>query len=428
MRSANSKKLSVLVSAHEFSPDQGSECAVGWNICTRLAAYHHVTVLAASGSPHNPVAYKKAFSRYSKKHGRIPGLKVVFVDQPPSALRYAHWNRKLFDVSDGLGFRPLFYAGLNNWHREAFRKAVETGVDNFDVVHQLTPIGFRSPGYLWKLKKPFFWGPIGGAYNVPLTFSRSLGIKPFFFETARTFFNAWQAWSSYKVRKAASKAQLVWTVTKNEERLVNRLAGDKSAPMIEIGTTPCPTNDLLRSNQETLRLCWSGRHDASKALPILLYALKNVSNCRLDVLGEGPCTKVWQALAERLNLKEITWHGNVPHYKALDIMRQANVFVHTSIREATGSVVLEALGFGIPVVCHEACGMATAINNNCGIKVPLFDPTLSVAGFSNALNKIVEDRDLLARLSAGALKRSFELSWDEKAKRIAEGYWKAVHF
>jgi hypothetical protein len=30
----NLSRLRVLVSSHEFSPDQGSECAVGWNIVT----------------------------------------------------------------------------------------------------------------------------------------------------------------------------------------------------------------------------------------------------------------------------------------------------------------------------------------------------------------------------------------------------------
>jgi hypothetical protein len=37
------KRLRVLISSHEFSPEQGSECAVGWNIATRMAAYHDVT-------------------------------------------------------------------------------------------------------------------------------------------------------------------------------------------------------------------------------------------------------------------------------------------------------------------------------------------------------------------------------------------------
>src|ERR1041384_6458025 len=38
----------VLVSAYAFSPVMGSEPGVGWNICSRLAAIHDVTVLTRS--------------------------------------------------------------------------------------------------------------------------------------------------------------------------------------------------------------------------------------------------------------------------------------------------------------------------------------------------------------------------------------------
>jgi len=41
------KRLKILISAHELSPYQGSECAVGWNIVTRLAQYHDIVVIFA---------------------------------------------------------------------------------------------------------------------------------------------------------------------------------------------------------------------------------------------------------------------------------------------------------------------------------------------------------------------------------------------
>ena len=31
-----------------------------------------------------------------------------------------------------------------------------------DLIHQLTSISFREPGFLWRLDKPFVWGPISG--------------------------------------------------------------------------------------------------------------------------------------------------------------------------------------------------------------------------------------------------------------------------
>jgi hypothetical protein len=86
------RRLRVLISSHQFSPYQGSECAVGWNIGTRMAAFHDVTLLCASGPPGGPDAYRNAVSDYVEKHGAIPGLRVVFVEQPPATLRYARMN------------------------------------------------------------------------------------------------------------------------------------------------------------------------------------------------------------------------------------------------------------------------------------------------------------------------------------------------
>ena len=66
-------------------------------------------------------------------------------------------------------------------------------------------------------------------------------------------------------------------------------------------------------------------------------------------------------------------------------MSRAHVLLHTSLAEATSTVILEALARGLPVVCHDACGMRIAVDDRCGIKVPLIDPNTSIKGFSRAI-------------------------------------------
>lgn len=53
------KKLNVLIVAHEFSPSQGSECAVGWNIINNLYKFHNVTVIYAKTNQFKTSNYKK---------------------------------------------------------------------------------------------------------------------------------------------------------------------------------------------------------------------------------------------------------------------------------------------------------------------------------------------------------------------------------
>jgi glycosyltransferase involved in cell wall biosynthesis len=420
------KRLRVLISSHQFSPDQGSECAVGWNIVTRMASLHDVTVLCADGAALYPNSYRDAVERYFAAHGPIPGLKVVYVKQPPITERCARINQKLMALTKGVGWQPLFYVGLDEWHREAFRVATALDFANFDIVHQLTPISFLRPGYFWKSGLPFFWGPLGGMYKVPSAFAQWGGFKTRLFENVRNATIEWRFRTSTGFRRAVRSAVCIWTITDDERRMVDRLAPGKPIPMIETAS-PAGIKGIIRryDHMRPLRLIWSGEHTARKAMPLLLQAIALLESrhvVSLDVLGEGPETANWQKLAEKLHLRGITWHGKLPYQDALQTMGEADVFVHSSIREGTPHVVLEALSWGLPVICHDACGMGVVVDDTCGIKVPFISPEKSIEGFRDALERIICSPEFVERLSAGALRRSSVLNWDAKVKEIAEAY------
>jgi glycosyltransferase involved in cell wall biosynthesis len=118
----------------------------------------------------------------------------------------------------------------------------------------------------------------------------------------------------------------------------------------------------------------------------------------------------------------VNWAGELPHDQALVEMSKAHVFTFPSLQEASSTVTLEALSLGLPVICHDACGMGFIVNGDCGFKVPMISPDMSVGGFVQALRKLHESPAELTRLSRGALHRSEELSWDYAARMIAEGY------
>ncbi|MFH2093447.1 MAG: glycosyltransferase family 4 protein [Pseudomonadota bacterium] len=413
------------MSSHEFSPYQGSECAVGWNIATRMAAYHDVTLLCADGTALEYGLYSRAVADYMKKNGPIPGLRIVYVKQPPETMRYARINKRLMSLTKGYGWQVLFFMGLDRWHQAAFHTASKLGMENFDAVHQLTPISFLKPGYLWTGDKPFFWGPLGGMYKVPKTFASTSGVKAFVLETLRSA-NIDRLVQTDRFTSIVKKASRIWTVSGNERCIVNAISPDKAVPMIDT-SPPVSIKGFVRhyDGEKPLRLCWSGLHSTSKALPLLLHAIVKIDSCEniiLDVLGEGPETENWQNMAKDLKLNQITWHGRRPYNEALAIMGRADLFVHTSFREAASMVVLEALGWGLPVICHDACGMGIAVDETCGIKVPFKNPEVSIQGFACALGRVLSNPGLVRELSEGALNRASVLSWDAKVKEMADAY------
>ena len=103
-------------------------------------------------------------------------------------------------------------------------------------------------------------------------------------------------------------------------------------------------------------------------------------------------------------------------------MADADAMVSTSVLEETSLVVLEALSLGLPVVCHDACGMGVAVTDECGIKVPMHTPDQSVAGYAAALSELALGGPRFESLSRGALARARELDWDNKAAAMARTY------
>ena len=409
-------RLRVLLSAFAIAPNRGSEAGVGWNVATRLAQHHDVTVICGDLSGRRRT--ESELAEHFLLSGQIPGLTILYV--PPSRLtQVMHWMH----ARPGLWF--LYYAAYRIWQRDAFAAAAARhAIKPFDLAHQLTFASYREPGYLWRLPVPFFWGPIAGAGDPPVSYQGMLGIAGARLLTRRLG-NFMQRRFSPRPVQAARRASLTWVVTDDERRLIERWGG-RAEQQFEVGTSPTRELPRDRAADEPLRLVWSGQHTPGKALPLALEALAHLAErpvIHLDILGEGPVTEACKRLSLRLRVDHLlTWHGRLPHAEALAIMSREHVLLHTSLAEATSTVILEALSLGLPVICHDACGMGTAVDQSCGIKVPLIDPETSIEGFSQAIEQLANDRALYGRLSKGAIERARLLTWDSKVRRFSEAY------
>jgi glycosyltransferase involved in cell wall biosynthesis len=315
----------------------------------------------------------------------------------------------------------MYYSAYKLWQRDAYIKAVELHANvPFDLTHQLTFGSYREPGYLWRLPIPFFWGPIAGATSPPLRMVGVGGARALI----RSVGNAYQRNFLHRPAMAARKASQVWVVTDDDRYLIDKWGG-RAEFQCEVGTSNISDVPHVRGEGEELRLVWSGLHIPRKALPLALRAMsllpKN-QQFHLDILGTGPLTSKWQALSRRLHVEHLlTWHGRLPLSEALSVMNNAHALLHTSISESTSAVVLEALALGLPVICHDACGMQTAITSHCGIKITLHDPETSVTGFCRAIDTLAKPQVYNA-LSIGALERAHQLTWDSRVARISDAY------
>jgi glycosyltransferase involved in cell wall biosynthesis len=411
----------VLISAFAFSPVRGSEAAVGWNIALRLAERFDVVLLY--GDVRSDKRSEKEVALYLETHSVPQGLSVEYIS--PS------WATVLFDKLHNLpGCWMLYYTAYRCWQKRAFSKARELhAISPFHICHQLTYIGYREPGWLWRLGIPFVWGPVSGAENMPHSFYRNLRGLEFFRPLSRDIVNTIQQAFPGRIKAAAKAATKVFAVSPAEKKLFSRW-GVNAECMLETGAAPNSLGCTRVRTKGPLNIVWCGLFTPRKALPILLMALTQLKDeqWQLTVVGDGASRKPWMQLAKELGFsaERIKWIGQLPREQALQVMSANDILIHTGLREGTPHVVLEALSLGLPVICHDAGGMSTAVTMGCGIKVSLVSPAVSITGFSKSIRSFFDDPDLLAKLSEGALKRSRQLTWDSISGRIGEAYISAA--
>ena len=408
-------RLKVLVVAAAVHPDKGSEPGLGWGWVQALSCHHDLWVIAGEREG-NREAIELRLQRASEL-----GRRIKFFYLPLANGRY------LARV-----WPPLYYRMYRRWHQQAFRVARQLEAEvGFDLVHQLNMQGYREPGYLWRLHKPFVWGPVGGTANVPLRFASVLGPREFLYHLAKVTINELQLRYHSRVGKALARADGFVSSTSDTRAAFLKVRGKDSVVIQDTGSDKGAVplaRDRARDGSGVLRLAWSGLHVSRKALPILLRAVARLDRVRwhLDIVGGGPMTARWRALACNLGVDpHCTWHGWLPKRDAIAVVAESDLFVFPSLHEANSTVVMEALACGVPVVCLDHCGMADVVTPDCGVKIPVTSVKEVVGRFAEAIGRLARNSDERRRLSAGAVQRAAEFSWDAKAQKMLDVYEQA---
>lgn len=116
--------------------------------------------------------------------------------------------------------------------------------------------------------------------------------------------------------------------------------------------------------------------------------------------------------------------GNVSEDEKVDLLQRARVFVHTPVTasdggfEGFGIVYLEAAACGTPVIGTRDCGAEDAIED--GVTGCLVDQ--SVDAVQAALERLLDDEALRARLGRAGRERAARSSWSENARAVLAIY------
>jgi glycosyltransferase involved in cell wall biosynthesis len=150
---------------------------------------------------------------------------------------------------------------------------------------------------------------------------------------------------------------------------------------------------------------------------------------RLRVLGEGTMERRWKQLAARLGIEShVEWTGWLSLEEALEQYKSADLFAFTSVRDTSGTVILEALANGLPVVCLDHQGAHDIVTEQCGIKVPVTTPRKVVSDLRDAIARLAQDSELRAAMSNAATERAPEYLWTRQGALMQDIYRNVLRY
>src|SRR5215213_4182300 len=170
------------------------------------------------------------------------------------------------------------------------------------------------------------------------------------------------------------------------------------------------------------RVLFVGRLAPQKGVRALVAAAALIENPSAQVLlvGDGPERRALAREARRIGAGDrVRFLGFFSHDRLPAAMAHADVLVLPSVYEELGTVLLEAMYAGLPIVASKTGGIPEVVEDGVnGMLVPPGDPE----ALARAIDRVFADRALAYRLSEEARKRGKDYDWEVLAGRVLEVY------
>jgi len=391
----NDKQMkTILLLTYQISPYKGSESSVGWNYVVNMSRDNRLVVI---------YGFDKIDIQHYLSLNSLPNVLFVHIE---SASLIGHGL--IHDINYNFNYRK--------WHKKAYKKGKEIiSNEKIDLIHYLNPIGFKEPSFMWKLDKPYIWGPMQGVENRPFKLYKALSIKEKINALGRRIVHNGMLRLMFRVKIAVRKADVIFAATPNTQKQLESIYNKTSIYL--------PENGILN-------LIWVGRIDERKALGILLESLtklKSKSFC-LNVVGSGPKLEILNRFAKINGLVDkIVWHGQIDRAQVQQIFKRSHLHIITSLGEGNPTIIWEAMANAIPTMSLDHCGMSGVICDKCGIKIPIRSFSQVVDDIAIHISNIIEDPKIIQKLSKGVIECSEKYMWNEKRIQIFnEAYENAI--
>ncbi len=170
------------------------------------------------------------------------------------------------------------------------------------------------------------------------------------------------------------------------------------------------------------RIVFIGRLAPQKGVRTLVEAarLLRAPGVRVLLVGDGPQRPTLEREVRRLGVDDVVhFLGFVSHERVPAVLSHADLLVLPSLYEELGTILLEAMWVGVPVVASRTGGIPDIIDD--GVNGLLVSPGDSVE-LAHAIDRVLSSPDLARRLGEAARERAKGYDWEVLAERVLEAY------
>jgi glycosyltransferase involved in cell wall biosynthesis len=278
---------------------------------------------------------------------------------------------------------------------------------------------------MWRLKKPFIFGPVGGGNFPPNAF------KKYFFdnwkeEIMRRYISNLLLTFNPNTKQAIRKSHLILTTNSETYEMAKKIGAEYIQNFLDSGLPDnfFPEKIPDRKQNKCIKILWVGRIFARKGLPVVLEALSKVRKdipFKLTILGDGKLGHLVPTWINKYGLKEkVDWRGQVPWEEVKKAYLEHDVFMFCSLRDSFGMQFLEAMAYGLPIITLNHQGAGDNIPETVGIKVPVTEPDETTSQLAKAVESLFDNPEQRHAMGKNGSAFAKNHSWHLKAKQMSD--------
>ena len=407
--------LTILLSAYACLPNRGSEEGNGW---------HYATLLSQRGFQIHCITRADARETIEAvlAEGNYPNLTVHYVSVPD-------WLDRAYGNLLGM------YAHYIYWQWQASQLALRLDrLHKFDLVHHVTYSSLQLGSFMYRVGKPFIFGPVGGGQRVPKSMKRYLGSY-----YSREVMRDGVSWLLQRLNpgfyRTLQQADRVLVSNADTFKLARTYRRRKPIDQMldsGIGHEFLALGPLERpANPPVLNLLWVGRLLPRKALELTIHAFSQINPAlpiRLTIVGgQGQMANHVETYLARYKVGDrVDWIGHVSYSEVRRYYQQSDIFLFTSLRDSCPTQVTEAMAYSMPVVTLDIHGQAELVNGDNGIKIPVNTPEQVVNNLARAVEWLYYNPAQRLEMGRQAYAFSQNQVWDKKINLFTDQLYPAL--